>query len=294
LLCLPIYTGLCLYSLGIRIQQYGWSVDRIHAAFFVVVAGRWGIGYAGAILLDALTLFLRWGRGQGILWPSAIGKTNTIAALLLAFLVIAMNSPVLDPYRLSANNQVDRLLEKRATSEDFDFLYLRFNLGRYGRSALSRLVKENIADAGEALKQEPKEYWNNIRNGIVTEKTRREILASAKVYPEGRILSQTLVDNLVHQWGHSDFRHLRGVRNASELAFLFKKLETQDDGNENLLLVKKGIALLMDVSSPEPKVIGAVYGDLDPTSIKSGDVEALSPKFNDIGLDGRRYQIVPR
>jgi len=27
LLCLPIYTGLCLYSLGMRIQQYGWSVD---------------------------------------------------------------------------------------------------------------------------------------------------------------------------------------------------------------------------------------------------------------------------
>ena len=42
LLCLPVYTALCLYSLGLRVQQYGLSVDRIHAAFMAIedIVGR--------------------------------------------------------------------------------------------------------------------------------------------------------------------------------------------------------------------------------------------------------------
>ena len=300
LLCLPIYTGLCLYSLGIRIQQYGWSVDRIHAAFFVVVAGIWGIGYAGAILLDALTLLLKWRRehSRPILWPSSIGKINTVAALLLALVVAAMNSPLLDPYRLSANNQVDRLLTKRVEPESFDFSYLRFNLGRYGNLALSRLIEiDGVAGAdviraqvSEALSQDPKEHWTNIRYGLVSEKTRREILAGAKIYPKGRVLPQAVIESLVHQWGSYQ---LRDVRSASDLAFSFKKLGTGDD-NESLLLVKSGMSLLMDVSSSEPMVIGTVYGYLNPFDMESSDIEAMEPKFKDIGLSGVRYQIVPQ
>ena len=125
LLCLPAYTALCLYSLGLRIQQYGLSVDRIHAAFLVVVTGIWGLGYAGAVLLRQ--------------WPSAIGRINTASALILSVLVVAMNSPLLDPYRLAANNQVDRLLGGQIAPADFDYLYLRFSLGRYGNYALARL-----------------------------------------------------------------------------------------------------------------------------------------------------------
>ena len=104
-----------------RIQQYGLSVDRIHAAFLVIVTGIWGLGYAGAVLLRR--------------WPSAIGRINTVSALTLAALVAAMNSPILDPYRLAADNQVDRLLSGQITPADFDYLYLRFSLGRYGNYA---------------------------------------------------------------------------------------------------------------------------------------------------------------
>jgi hypothetical protein len=299
LLSLPIYTGLCLYSLGLRVQQYGWSVDRVEAAFFVAMAAIWGIGYAGAVLLDAITQLLRWRlERRAASWPSSIGKINTVAALLLALIVMAMNSPLLDPYRLSANNQVDRLLTRRASPENFDFSYLRFNLGRYGNSALSRLVEiEGIAGADvirakvtEALSETARDHWASIRDGVVSEKTRRGILASAKVYPEGRELPQTLVDSLVRQWGSSDYS-LRDVRSGSDLAFLFKELGP-DDGVESLLLVRNGMGLLLDVSSPEPVIVGAVYGDLDPSYTR--DAEALEPKFKDISLGGARYQIAPR
>ena len=87
--------------------------------------GIWGLGYAGAVLLRQ--------------WPSAIGRINIASVLILSVLVVAMNSPLLDPYRLAANNQVDRLLGGQIAPADFDYLYLRFSLGRYGKYALIRL-----------------------------------------------------------------------------------------------------------------------------------------------------------
>lgn len=304
LLCLPIYTGLCLYALGLRIQQYGWSVERIHAAFFIVTIGIWGIGYAGAVLLDSLNALLKWKHEhhRAALWPSAIGKINTVAALSLAFIVVAMNSPLLDPYRLSANNQINRLLAARVSPEAFDFSYLRFNLGRYGNSALSRLAEiEGIegadvirAKVSEALSENSREHWANVRNDIVSERARREILANAIVYPEGRALPQAFVDGLVRQWGHSDLYYLRGIRSGSDLAFSFKKLGTRDD-KESLLLVREGVGLLMDASSQEPRVIGTIHGYLlSPSDMRLSDIELLEPIFNDIGLGNMRFHIVPQ
>ena len=129
LLLLPVYSVLCLYSLSLRVEQYGLSVDRIQAGFMAVISGVWGIGYAGAVLLRK--------------WPCAIGRVNIAAALFMTFLVAAMNSPLLDPYRLAANNQAERLLAGQINPEDFDYLYMRFSLGRYGNYALDRLANSD-------------------------------------------------------------------------------------------------------------------------------------------------------
>ena len=284
LLCLPIYTALCLYSLGLRIQQYGWSVDRIHAAFFVVMAGIWGLGYAGIVLLRQ--------------WPAAIGRVNTASALILALIVIAMNSPVLDPYRLSADNQVDRLLEGQISPENFDFLYLRFNLGRYGNYALSRLQKtEDLPDPEfirehltAALSMDPQDHWKNVQNGLLSEKKRRSILTEARVFPEGRRLPDRLVDSLVYRWGQADFSSLYNVRSSADLAFSFKDIGMETRG-EHLILVKSGMGLVLDVSSADPHVVGMIYGDMEPAYLLSKDIEVLEPRFKDVGLNGRRYQI---
>ncbi|MDR2178848.1 MAG: DUF4153 domain-containing protein [Synergistaceae bacterium] len=283
LLCLPIYTTLCLYSLGLRIQQYGWSVDRIHAAFFAVVAGIWGLGYASVVLLRQ--------------WPSSIGRVNTAAALILALIVVAMNSPILDPYRLSANNQTERLLEGRTRPEDFDFLYLRFNLGRYGNYALSRL-QDMSGEGTEAIREYMKPALSidaEEHYGLISEKRRREILAGARVLPEGRALSPEVIKKLASQW--NDFFPFHDVRRKSDLAFSFKNLafknleNREGEAGEKLLLITKGAGMVFDVSSPEIRVVGMIYGGIDPLDLKSADVEAADPLFKDVLLNGRRYQI---
>ena len=257
LLCLPVYTALCLYSLGLRIQQYGWSVDRIHAAFFVVMAGIWGLGYAGIVLLRQ--------------WPSAIGRVNTVAALVLAVIVIAMNSPLLDPYRLSANNQVDRLLEGKTKPENFDFLYLRFNLGRYGNYALNRLNNaKNLSNADtihkhltSALTVNAREHWTNLRNDLISEKKRREILDGVRIFPEGRSLPPDILEG----W---------------EVIFTYKDVNTERDGEE-LLTLCNGTEAMFDVSSPDLKLVGVFYGDIN----------SMLPLSEDVKVNGQRYRILP-
>lgn len=290
LLCLPIYTALCLYSLGLRVQQYGWSVDRIHAAFLVAMAGLWGLGYAGLVLLRQ--------------WPAGIGRINSIAALILALTVVSMNSPILDPYRLSANSQVDRLIAGETDPEVFDFLYLRFNLGLYGNNALDHLMK-NVLDSktssnGQsipkletiaerllaALETDPDEYWDYSRKGIFSEKKIKEILEKAAVYPKDRQLDPAFITKLTHL-------PLSDMIRSEEIAFSFKNiLETSND--EELLMILPGTIYVIDVSSDNPLVLGTAYGAFSPSALASGDINLLTPlppRFKDIGIGTERYTI---
>lgn len=155
LLLLPVYAVLCLYSLSLRIEQYGLSVDRIQAGFMAIITGVWGTGYAIAVIMRK--------------WPKAIGRVNIASALFMTFLAAAMNSPILDPYRLAANNQAERLLNGQIAPEDFDYLYMRFSLGRYGNYALEKIsgsnhprvafIRRKIA---AAMAMSPEEYFSHI------------------------------------------------------------------------------------------------------------------------------------
>ncbi|MDR1873733.1 MAG: DUF4153 domain-containing protein [Synergistaceae bacterium] len=284
ILCLPIYTALCLYSLGLRIQQYSWSVDRIHAAFFVVMAGIWGLGYAGIVALRQ--------------WPSALGRINTAAALIFAAAVIAMNSPILDPYRLSANSQAERLLAGQTDPDHFDFLYLRFHLGRYGNYALERLKRtDNVPKASlihtrlaEAMTANPGEYWNRVQYGLISERMRREILSKARIYPEGRVLPSKFVNALVSAWGRPGLS-LRDVRSSSELVFSFLRLTVRDNA-ESLLLIRPGLGLVFDLSSTDLEIAGTIYGLPDPVPALQG-IRTVEPRFMDLELDGRRFHVTP-
>lgn len=124
LLCLPVYSALCLYSLSLRISQYGLTTDRVQAVFLAVASGIWGIAYAGTVIARN--------------WPVSIGRVNIACVLFMALLVLLMNSPLLDPLRLSAEDQVSRLRAGKVQSGDFDYAYLS-SLGRYGRAKLEEL-----------------------------------------------------------------------------------------------------------------------------------------------------------
>ena len=118
---------MCLYSLNLRISQYGLTTDRVQAGFLAITTGIWGVAYAGTVIARN--------------WPLSIGRVNIACVLFMAAIVLLMNSPVLDPLRLSAYDQISRLKSGKVSPEDFDYAYLA-SLGRYGKKSIDALSSQ--------------------------------------------------------------------------------------------------------------------------------------------------------
>jgi len=124
---LPIYTALCVYALYLRIDQHGWSTDRFWAVLLTFIVGLHVVGYAVAAVR------------QRNVWMAGMATVNIAIAAVTVALAVMVNSPILDAQRISAASQVARLLDGRTAAAEFDYKYLRFDLGRPGNAALARL-----------------------------------------------------------------------------------------------------------------------------------------------------------
>jgi hypothetical protein len=184
---LPAYAGLNAYSLGLRVGQYGWSGERVWAALLILVCGFYGLGYAYAALR------------RNDAWMAGVAQVNVAAALLLAVLLAATATPLLDPERIGVASQVGRLLAGDVKAEVFDYRYLRFDAGRYGALALQRLAKlEGHPQAEEIRKKAAAAQLqkNRYQDGVRSDWTPEEIAANLDVYPPGASLEASFLRHL--------------------------------------------------------------------------------------------------
>ena len=271
LLCLPVYTGLCLYSVGLRIEQYGLTTDRIQAMFLTITAGIWGLGYAGAVLLKK--------------WPTAIGKVNMASIVFMCIITVLMNSPLLDPHRLASLNQYQRLITGEIPAEDFDYLYTRFNLGRYGNQILTELEENGPSSVKTrieaAMSITPEEYLTSTRTGIPPVSRRRAILKSAKVFPQGKALTPEHVEYFVSHW--KDFA---SVQRPRDIVFVFADVERS--GHDIIALTEKG-GTIYNVEGESLVPVGVVQGAF---SLDHPDIRTLEPRYFDLSINGVVYQVM--
>ncbi|MDI1363563.1 MAG: DUF4153 domain-containing protein, partial [bacterium] len=125
LLLIPI-SLLAAYGLALRIGQYGLTPERVFAAAFVVIAAGYAVGYTLAAVRPGA-------------WMKPLERTNIVQAFVAIALILALFTPIADPARLSVNSQVARLERGKVKPEAFDFQFLRFDSGRYGKAALEKL-----------------------------------------------------------------------------------------------------------------------------------------------------------
>ncbi|CAN7271484.1 DUF4153 domain-containing protein [Caulobacter sp. LjRoot300] len=137
-LLVPI-TVLAAYGLSLRIGQYGLSPDRIIAAACVLVAAGYAIGYAVAAVRPGT-------------WMKALEATNIAMAFVVIAVLLALCTPMADPRRLSVSDQVARLDKGKVKAADFDYEFLRFDSGRFGRKALDRLKVNSDAVVAQRAK----------------------------------------------------------------------------------------------------------------------------------------------
>ena len=127
---LPLVTALAAYGLYLRVDQHGWSVDRCWGAVTCALFGVFSLAYVWLIL------------HQRDAWPSGLGRVNRVLGLLVLAVMLLANSPLLDFRAISLASQWARLESGEVAIRDFDFHYVKWNLGRPGWRKMQELVKE--------------------------------------------------------------------------------------------------------------------------------------------------------
>jgi hypothetical protein len=130
--------AIAAYAVMLRVNQYGWTPERVFAAACVVVVACFAAGY----LLAALT---------SRPWLRRIETANVVGAIVMLATILALFSPVADPARIAVADQVARLEAGRTPVKEFDFALLRYHCGRYGLVTLDRLRHKAVGPNAEGI-----------------------------------------------------------------------------------------------------------------------------------------------
>lgn len=134
-LLLPALGGLAFWAIWLRVNQYGWTPDRLAAALLALLVLAYGAAYAVAVILR---------RG----WARRIRAANVVLALVVMAAAAAWLTPLINPQRLSTNSQIARFAAGKVDAETLDLWSIGREWGRAGRAGLARL--EAMQDAPDA------------------------------------------------------------------------------------------------------------------------------------------------
>ena len=134
----PILSALAFYGLLLRLQQYGWSVERCWAFVTWLILSLFGIGYVAGILRK---------RDD---WTADLARVNTLMGIVVLTITALANSPLVDFRKISMASQLARVESGNIELKQFDFWYAKQHLARAGYLAMER-IKAEIGDSDPSL-----------------------------------------------------------------------------------------------------------------------------------------------
>ena len=127
---LPIVSALALLGIGIRVDQYGWTVARAWAFTGAAVLALFSLGYTWSIVRRRRN------------WPDGMARVNVAMGWVMLGILLLINTPVLDFRAISARSQIARVDSGEIQPVEFDFRYAREMLARPGYLAAQRLIEQ--------------------------------------------------------------------------------------------------------------------------------------------------------
>lgn len=128
---------LALVSMGLRVDQYGWTPERLWGVIACLVA----IAYGVAAWLAAV-------RGRGA-FDVQLRESQKMLAMGLCGLALFLALPIVDFGSISAKSQLARLEAGKVEAEEFDWAAMAFDFGPAGRRALERMRSVGPAERRE-------------------------------------------------------------------------------------------------------------------------------------------------
>ena len=134
----PALSGLACYGLLLRIQQYGWSVERCWAFVIWLLLSLFSLGYVLSIARrrDA--------------WTHGLARVNVAMGIVVLGIALAANTPLLDFRKISLASQQGRVDSGEIELADFDFWYAERHLARPAYLSM-QAIKAEIGDRDPRL-----------------------------------------------------------------------------------------------------------------------------------------------
>ncbi|MDX1487769.1 MAG: DUF4153 domain-containing protein, partial [Acidiferrobacterales bacterium] len=294
LITMPIFAGLILYSIGLRIQQYGFTPDRVYVVLAGIVFLLYGLGYAAAVLQ------------RGTVWIGLIRPINIGVALFVVALAIAVHTPVLDPLGWSARNQYQRLIEGKVDATDFDYGALRFLMGRVGYAKLDALEKiEGHPNAllirqQVAYTKEAKSYYATRERRPAGQSVPMNLTGRLEVLPKGAEAPEILLQAIV-------VKHRSGAETCMRVAgCLLYAINLDADPEPEYLLIPPlesyDAVAVFDQGAGGWENIGALVlrrgAWVKPVELidklRASEIELITPTYRDIRIGDSVYGVYGR
>ncbi len=261
---MPIISALSLYGLVLRLNQYGWSVERCWAFVVWFILTLLAVGYVTGIVRR---------RAE---WTIDLARVNTAIGLVVLAIMLLANSPVLDFRKISLRSQLNRVDAGEIELREFDFWYTKSHLARPGYLVMEEM-KQEIGDSDPELLdliENPVNKWNarRIQNA-------EDMWADMLYRPESFDVPKNLKSFINRQsW----------VGNNGDAVMI--QVDLDADGQSEYLLFrlqKYGIAYsqfyyLTDTGWKNGVLNfpgGRHRGDEVKEMITSGDIEIVDPQF---------------
>ena len=289
LLAMPVFAGIAIYAIRLRIGQYGLTPERFIGQLIVVVASLHVLAYAAGVVLRRKA------------WSGFIVEANPWIAPVVAGLALLMFTPVADPYGYSARDQMARLVAGKVSAEAFDYGYLKFQLGKPGRAALERVraikghPEQAVIDRKLAAIDKATGYWETQGNpNMATAEELPDIRGKLLIRPEGAALPDDALAALNEQRGWAFKDCLKDTEKCGVLVTDINK-----DGQPEYLFVSSGYALTGALLYKNGDAWTVRDTGMTPTpgedtkeavwqAFVAGDTELVQPEYYDIRIGKNR------
>lgn len=285
-LLLPL-VGIASYALGLRVDEYGWTTDRIIAACCLAVASCYALGYA-------------WAASRRSGWLDAVASVNIATAFVILAVLLALFSPVLDPARISVADQLARLEGGQQTAAKFDFDYLKFEGKRYGVEALERLKAGAQGQDGAVIQMKAAQSLakKSARERTGVRPTVADLRANLKYWPKDKQIPETFV---TQDWGKeaNPWRLPNCFKNRTVVCDVYP-IESEADSKASLLVVGQdadGAQAALFAQAPDARwqMIATLPYDFSRCApfrdkLQAGEFGLVSPTLKDLQIAGRRIR----
>ena len=126
-----VFMALSWYGLGSRISQYGWTINIAHAAIIIAILSCYTLAYSASNFLF---------RSK---WQFLFRSTNSFLAIVIAFICVLLNTPLLNLEKITVNQHIDRYTTGVIDSSEIDTYYLAKKSGPYGIMAMEKLKQSD-------------------------------------------------------------------------------------------------------------------------------------------------------